>query len=94
MNKVRPLFQIEIGASEKCADISKLNLGEKILGKVIKFQVNISSLSNMREDDSFPPPTGPDWVKAFVFFSVFSMIGQIKMSVSKRQRQFQFSKAC
>ena len=53
MNKVQPFFWVEIGASEKRADVRKIcdkrhfHLPNQFLGKVIKFQVNTISLSKV-----------------------------------------------
>ena len=57
MNKVEPFFRVEIGLSEKSADISKIREKKlffimylkpaKFLGKVIKFQVNTIKLSKV-----------------------------------------------
>ena len=47
MNKVKPFFQVEIGASQKRADVKNCHLPNQFLGKVIKFQINTISLSKV-----------------------------------------------
>ena len=53
MNKVRPFFRVEIGASEKSADVKKIcdkkncHLPNQIREKAIKFQINAITLSKV-----------------------------------------------
>ena len=89
MNKVKPIFRAKIGASEKSAEIIKIwckklffcnvSKANKILGKLIKFQVNTISLSKVmrffiRGREQFATLPGPDRVMFPLVFVLFLIL--------------------